>query len=464
MVTSYDSSPSAILKQWYIGPIRDQLNNATIIMKNVKKTSKELRGNQAEISLHTGRNVGMGARSAGAKLPVRGKQVHTKTYVDLKFNYGRAYLDGPNVEKTRGNRAAFAQLADVELKGLTTDLGQECNRQLQADGTGWTALTGVVGSTTTSGTNTMYPYLWGTANRYLKNRDNMLIQFADLSGDVHLPASSDTDTSAPQVVSATTTNSTLAHDTYAPGAILAGDPVGGWRGIQSMADATVTRYEMMGLAGIIGDANLPNDAAYYVPGELTGGRTGQTWSTPESVAGGVSMVSFTSNTTNELQGIDADAQAFWRSYVAGNTGVPQALNLETMDDIWENQEVTEGITPDILMTTGKILNRYVETLRSERRYVNTMKLDGGWTAVEYKGKPMVADKDAPRGRINFINWSCLALFVGMDFDFVGGGQNGEYLHYIENYDAYEIIIRYFAELGTYRRNGLAAYVDIDETV
>jgi hypothetical protein len=89
--------------------------------------------------------------------------------------------------------------------------------------------------------------------------------------------------------------------------------------------------------------------------------------------------------------------------------------------------------------------------------------DGGWSAVEYNGKPLVADKDAPRGRINFINWKCLALFVGMDFDFVGGGQNGEYLHYIENFDAYEIILRYYAELGTYRRNGLAAYVDIDES-
>ena len=462
MVTSYDSAPSTILKQWYIGPIREQLNNESIIMKNVKKTSTELRGNQAEISLHTGRNVGVGARAAGVMLPQRGKQTHTKTYVDLKFNYARAYLDGPSVEKTRGNRAAFAQIADIELRGLTRDLGQEVNRQLHSDGTGFLAVTSVTTSTTTTGQYSTVPYLWGPANKYLKNRDNLELQWYDVSGDALLPATTDS-AAAPQVVSSTTTDSVLYTDTYAGGASIVGDPIGIWRNVQSISSGTVTRYEMMGLAGIINDCNLPGDADWYLSGEITGGRTGVVPQNPESVAAGVTLVDLGNATTNELQGVDSTAQTWWRSYVAGNANVPAALSLETMDDIWENQEVTEGITPDMLLTTGKIRNRYVETLRAERRYVNTMKLDGGWTAVEYNGKPLVADKDCPRGRINFINWKCLALFVGMDFDFVGGGQNGEYLHYIENYDAYEIILRYYAELGTYRRNGVAAYVDIDES-
>jgi len=465
MVTtaSYDSSPSAILKQWYIGPIRDQLNNATFMLSKLKRNTRDLRGNQAEISLHTSRNVGVGARAIGVQLPQRGKQGHTKTYTDLKFNYGRAYLDGPNVEKTRGNRAAFAALADVELKGMTRDIQQEITRQLNGDGTGWLALTGAVGSTTTSGTNTMVPYLWAPANKYLKNRDNLELQWCDLSGDVHLPASDDGVSKTAQVVSATTTNVTLAHDTAAPGAILAGDPVGIWRSIQTAAAASVTRYEMMGLAGIINDQNLPGDADWLLDGERTSGGSTATPTNPESVAGGYTLVDLGHQTTNELQSVDATAKDWWRSYIDGNSGIPRSLSLQMMDDVAENQEVTEGVEIDAICTTGKIKNRYMDLLRAERRYVNTMTLDGGFKAVEYNGIPLLADKDCPRGRMNFVNMDSLALFVGKEFDFLGGGQNGEYLHWITGYDAYEIVLRYYAELGCFRRNANAAIVDIDES-
>jgi len=464
MVTtaSYDSSPSAILKQWYIGPIREQLNNASVLLKNLKRNTRDLRGNQAEISLHTSRNVGVGARGAGLRLPNRGKQGHTKTYTDLKFNYGRAYLDGPNVEKTKGNRAAFAALADVELRGMTRDIQQEINRQLNADGTGFLANTAVVTGHTTSGQYTMVPYLWAPANKYLMNRDNLEVQWYDISGDAHLPLADDGTTTAPQVIAATTTSSILYTDTKDPGTPLLGDPLGTYRAIQT-ASGTVTRYEMMGLAGIINDGDLPGDANWQLDGERTSGGTTVVPTNPESVALGVSLVDLGNATTNNLQQVDATTNSWWRSYVKGNAGVPRALSLQDMDDVWENQEVTEGIAPDMICTTGKVRNRYVEALRAERRYVNTMKLDGGWTAVEYNGIPLVADKDCPRGRMNFVNYSTLALFVGLDFDFVGGGQNGEYLHYIENFDAYEIILRYYAELGCFRRNGNAALVDIDES-
>ena len=51
-----------ILKNFYIGPVRDQLNNATVLLAQLKKSSKEVVGEQVILPLRVGRNWGVGAR------------------------------------------------------------------------------------------------------------------------------------------------------------------------------------------------------------------------------------------------------------------------------------------------------------------------------------------------------------------------------------------------------------------
>jgi hypothetical protein len=47
-------------------------------------------------------------------------------------------------------------------------------------------------------------------------------------------------------------------------------------------------------------------------------------------------------------------------------------------------------------------NQYVRLARNERVFFNNMKLDGGFSAVSYNGKPIVWDPQAKRNRIYFL--------------------------------------------------------------
>ena len=79
------------------------------------------------------------------------------------------------MRKTRGSKGAFARLVDTEINGMTRDLEQEVNRQLFGDGSGIIAIN--AGTSTTGGTgNTIYPYLWNPAGKYLKGRTNLEVQ------------------------------------------------------------------------------------------------------------------------------------------------------------------------------------------------------------------------------------------------------------------------------------------------
>lgn len=157
-IADYDVNPSAILKDVYLPPIHDVLNNETILMKRLNRNTKDFEGNRGVLSLRTGRNVGVGARGRGLKLPKRGTQTHTNSYIDTKYNYARFYVDGVNMKKTKGSRGAFARLVDTEINGLTKDMQQEINRQLFADGSGTLAINNGTSETGTTG-NAMIPYL-----------------------------------------------------------------------------------------------------------------------------------------------------------------------------------------------------------------------------------------------------------------------------------------------------------------
>ena len=88
-------SLSALLKEFYPKAIQDQFNNATVLMKRMKRKTADIQGNRAVVPLHTGRNVGRGARAAGVKLPIRGKQTHQSSYITPSYNYIRFYVSGP---------------------------------------------------------------------------------------------------------------------------------------------------------------------------------------------------------------------------------------------------------------------------------------------------------------------------------------------------------------------------------
>ena len=130
------SAISDILKNQYLGPIREQLNNDIVLLSRLEKDDESVVGKNFTIPLHIGRNEGIGATTDGGILPTAGNQSYKETIVPMRYLYGRIQLTGPSMKASRSNEGAFVRALESEMKGLARDLKSDLNRQLFGDGSG----------------------------------------------------------------------------------------------------------------------------------------------------------------------------------------------------------------------------------------------------------------------------------------------------------------------------------------
>ena len=140
----------AILKNQYIGPIRDQLNNSSVLYSRLEKNSDSVVGKNFTIPLHYGRNEGVGARGEGTALPTAGNQAYKECIVPMRYQYGRIRLTGPTMKAARSNEGAFIRAVDSEMRGLEKDMKSSMNRQAFGDGTGLLATVAASGSSSST--------------------------------------------------------------------------------------------------------------------------------------------------------------------------------------------------------------------------------------------------------------------------------------------------------------------------
>jgi hypothetical protein len=119
----------AALKEDYQPALREQLNNKSVLLSQIEMNSKDVEGRRAVLSLHVGRNSGVGARAEGGTLPTAGQQGYAESRVTLKHNYGRIQLNGQTIRAMKSDNGSFVRAIDSETKGVVRDLRQEVNRQ-----------------------------------------------------------------------------------------------------------------------------------------------------------------------------------------------------------------------------------------------------------------------------------------------------------------------------------------------
>jgi hypothetical protein len=132
------SAAQNVLKTFYLGPIREQLNNATILLSRLDRddSTQDVSGTSFTVPLHTGRNnaAGIGAADGGT-LPTSGRQSYTQAVIPNKYTYGRITVSGPTIAATRNNAGAFVRAIESEIQGCVRDTKRSMNRQLNGDGT-----------------------------------------------------------------------------------------------------------------------------------------------------------------------------------------------------------------------------------------------------------------------------------------------------------------------------------------
>lgn len=130
------SAASAVLKEDYLPPVREQLNNMNPVIQKLVANKQEATGKRFYVPLHYGRNNGVGYRAEGAQLPTAGHQRYKESTATVKYLYGSIEITGPTIKAMRNDKGAFIRAVESEMKGLLKDLKDQRARALFGDGTG----------------------------------------------------------------------------------------------------------------------------------------------------------------------------------------------------------------------------------------------------------------------------------------------------------------------------------------
>jgi hypothetical protein len=414
-LTTYDQA----LKVWYLPTMQKLLNNSTVLLSRIQKDSSTQNpdGKSFTVAIHSKRNdlAGIGIAESGT-LPSDGNQGIINAIVPNKYTYSKIKFTGPVVRASRTNAGAFVKVADFETRQALVDMKRRFNQLLNGDGTG--ALAYCTGNDVVTpfdvDDNQGYPFhhlLTGQTNR------------------VNIVQASDH-----------TTLRNTAELVVTPGAAAATAVAMGFTGggtFTTTADGdylipsgATPGYQMQGILGIISDQN-PVNAGGLLP--------------------------------NGLHGLAVGTQPNWAAQIIGTEATRRDINTADIQRvltlITTNTAYDESAVK-FLLCHPFTKDKFVELMLNERGFVNEMTLDGGFEAVLYNKKPLVADPQARRGRINFIVPESLAIFRTSDFEWME--DDGAVLSRVSGQDAYEAVLFHYGDLACLVRNANGAILGIND--
>jgi hypothetical protein len=161
--------------------------------------------------------------------------------------------------------------------------------------------------------------------------------------------------------------------------------------------------------------------------------------------------------TSTLQNLDVATYPFWKANV---TAINGAITETAMQKAMDTTEINSDCEVSAIYTTYGVRRAYQALLASKKQYINPLQLKGGWTALDYNGKPLIVDKDAPAGNIFFACEDDLKFYRLSDLEWMQ--EDGAILCRVSGKDAYSGIIFLYHEFGTTKRNGQTLLTGVTE--
>lgn len=379
------SAGMAQLKNFYQGPIVSQLNDDVGLYRGAEKGKEGWSGYQVVRPLKVRRNQGIGATSDGGPLPKIGRQTSVQATITSAFNYLRFGITGPMIKASQSNVGSFVRSAAYELEEGYKDLKTDLNRQSGWDGTGNLALV----NTAAVASNTLVIKGRESTEEALKFVD------VDLTFDI-------VDTNGAYKAQAVTVNS-----------ISAGGP----------SDLTATLILDQVVTCAVGDRLIRS------------GALGQ------EMAG---LLYALDGGTSTIYGVNRATYQSYQGNVIDNAS--GQLTLDYMQRLQNEAERRGGSKISAIWTDYATRRMYQKLLTADKRYVNTMKGDGGFadkdkSYLEFNGNALVADKDFAT-RLVFLPDSGFKKYVLAEMEFAD--ETGSMYIAQSGADALEVRIRMFA--------------------
>lgn len=380
------SNGLAELKNFYQGPIVTQFNDDLPVLRAAEKIKQGWSGYQVVRPLKTRRNPGIGATSDGGTLPAIGRQTTAQATISAKFNYLRFGVTGPMIKASQSDKGAFVRAAAYELEEGYNDLKSDVNRQLTWDGTGDLALVNanVAASTT----------------MVVKGRESTepALKFLDVGMVI-------------DVLNGTTVVASGVQIT----AITSGTPSSSTATLTLSAAVTVTADDIVIRSG----------------------------SQSQEIQG---ILYSMDGATSTIYGVDRSTNIAYQGNVSSNSS--GALSLDFLQSLHNAAMRRGGAKLSAHYTDFDSLRYYQKLLTADKRYVNTLKGDGGFAQkdvsyLEFNGLPVVADKDCPT------RWMTLSAetwknYVLCELEFAD--ETGSMYIAQTSADSFEVRVRLFSNL------------------
>jgi len=345
-------------------------------------------------------------------LATAGVQAYQNAIVPNKYTYSSIRITGPTIKAMRTNAGAFVRAVDSEIKGAVRDHKRAMNRQLNGDGRDaiafWTT------ADDTSGTN-VDDSQGNSDNHIISGATYDLIATSDNStkhGDsIVVTLGAEAADGTTQAITWTGTVASSADNDY----LVREDTLG---------------YQMMGLYGIV------NNTDPVVP------------------AGG--------GTLTGLHGLAVATYPFWKAQVFSNSGTKRDLTLallqKPLSAISKKSDYSDKDVKFILCNFPE-RDAYVSLCVADKRMVNVMELDMGFSGVEFNGIPITPDSQARRNTFYYIVPDSLKLFRSGDFSWMD--EDGAVLSRVSGTDVYQATLFHYGDLGTIARNANGLLSDIN---
>lgn len=354
------TAASGLLKKFYLGPLRNQINMGAPLLAEIEKRSEMVSGEEVRIPLQLGRNEAVGARLDGQNvaLPTAQEASWKQAVVTTKKLYGHIVITLPAMASMRNKEGAYMPAIEASTKTVSASLRDDVNRQIANNdslGRGILASFAAYGpgnSPTLAGSNVV-------TNRMV--RAGMIVDIVDVTNDAILatgrkitavtgnPATSITIDGAAVT---TTTNHRLVRS-------------GSWKA------------ELIGIDGIV-------------------------------------------SATGVLHGIDPAVDPIWASYVAAVGG---ALTELVMHQALDEVDIASG-SEDIRILAEHTQRRKLGAIQTTmKQFVNTAELKGGYKTITFNGHPIIVDKYIAPTVMYFLSMGNLSLQQETDWEWMDDDGN-----------------------------------------
>ena len=348
------STLSAILKDYYLPPVTEQLNNEVLLLSRLETRTQDFFGHQVVLPVHSGRSGGIGARGELGTLPTADSQKYDKAVYDLAYLYGRVQVSGPSMAKTRTDTGAFLQSLKSELDGIRADLKRDLARQSYGSGNGKVATCGTTTSSSTVVLSSREPIDKG----YLY--PGLPVDIGTVAAPhsvVQASVIASVDAAGPSITIGSAVTTSSSDFVFVSGSV----------------DASVS-YETNGLQNLVSDTGA-------IGGIDPANAGSEYWAALKISASGGNVA------------LDDFQQAFNRSRLAGG-------------------EISA------IITSFGVQRKYFNLLQSQVRYVDPMTVKGGFQTLEHMGKPIIADRDHPWEMAHFLDERFIKVFSPQDWHFL----------------------------------------------